>query len=330
MEKRVAALDEGALCCGWNYCGRRIAVGFDDGRIAVHDSAEPGSTTSFTRTNQWPAHGAKIRNVIWAPPVYGDVIASICLDGTISLWEETQEDTENPIWKLCKLFEGEKSKVLDIQFGVCTTSLKLVAACSDGTVKIYELLDPLELKTWQLQAEFQNVTDSASRFEKPTCISASVAWSPRRGDEHLSIFVVGFSADSPQINSPKIWEFDEIHQRWLAIAELALPEDQGDRVHAVAWAPNIGRPYDLIAVATCKGIAIWHLGLTPDTGGRLSTEKVALLSGHDGEVWQLEWDMSGMTLASTGGDGAVRLWQSNLNGVWHEQAVFHCGETPEQ
>lgn len=30
--------------------------------------------------------------------------------------------------------------------------------------------------------------------------------------------------------------------------------------------------------------------------------------------------MSGMTLASTGSDGVVRLWQSNLNGVWHQQA----------
>ncbi|KAF3793447.1 SEH1 protein [Nymphaea thermarum] len=78
----------------------------------------------------------------------------------------------------------------------------------------------------------------------------------------------------------------------------------------------------VVAVATCKGIAIWHLGLKPDTDGRISSEKVALLSGHDGEVWQLEWDMSGMTLATSGSDGMVRLWQSNLNGVWHEQATL--------
>lgn len=44
------------------------------------------------------------------------------------------------------------------------------------------------------------------------------------------------------------------------------------------------RPYEVIAVATCKGIAIWHVGLSPESDGRLSTEKVALLSGHDGEV----------------------------------------------
>lgn len=40
---------------------------------------------------------------------------------------------------------------------------------------------------------------------------------------------------------PQVWEFDQAHQRWLPVAELALPEDKGDQVYAVAWAPNIGR-----------------------------------------------------------------------------------------
>ncbi|KAJ0106566.1 hypothetical protein Patl1_17553 [Pistacia atlantica] len=119
-----------------------------------------------------------------------------------------------------------------------------------------------------------------------------------------------------------VWEFDQAHNRWLPVAELASPEDKGDPVYAVAWAPNIGRPYEVIAVSTQKGIAIWHVGLNPDLDGRLSVEKVASLEGHGGEVWQMEWDMSGMTLATTGSDGMVRLWQSNLNGVWHEQATL--------
>lgn len=44
------------------------------------------------------------------------------------------------------------------------------------------------------------------------------------------------------------------------------------------------RPYEIIAVATCKGIAIWHIGLSAESDGSLSTENVAVLSGHDGEV----------------------------------------------
>lgn len=47
---------------------------------------------------------------------------------------------------------------------------------------------------------------------------------------------------------------------------------------------NFCRPYELIAVATPKGIAIWHLGLTAELDGRLSVERVAMLSAHEGEV----------------------------------------------
>jgi hypothetical protein len=42
-------------------------------------------------------------------------------------------------------------------------------------------------------------------------------------------------------NDKQIWEFEEAHQRWLPLIELGSAEDKGDRVHAVAWAPNIGR-----------------------------------------------------------------------------------------
>eukprot|EP00262_Sarcandra_glabra_P015008 TRINITY_DN4540_c0_g1_i1.p1 TRINITY_DN4540_c0_g1~~TRINITY_DN4540_c0_g1_i1.p1 ORF type:complete len:326 (-),score=65.09 TRINITY_DN4540_c0_g1_i1:304-1281(-) len=322
MEKTLVTLEKGAVCCSWNYSGQRLASGSSDGTLAIYDPLEPPSSPSFTCTYKWRAREGSIAKVIWAPPEYGDAVACICVDGTLSLWEELEGDAQPLIWKLCKLFESNAAQALDLQFGISSTSLKLVAAFSDGHMKVYELLDPLELNKWQLQAEFQNVIDSASRFGKPSCLSASIAWNPRRGESQQSSFVLGFNSDLTQFNSSKIWEFDEAHQRWLPVAELALPGDKGDPVHAVAWAPNIGRLYEVVAVATSKGIAIWHLGLTPDVDGRLSVEKVALLSGHDGEVSQMEWDMSGMTLATTGSDGVVRLWQSNLNGVWHEQAAL--------
>ncbi|URD87295.1 WD domain, G-beta repeat [Musa troglodytarum] len=201
MEREVARLGKGAICCGWNYCGLRLAVGFVDGSISIHDSLDSGSSSSASpsSSSKWKAHAGSVLNVVWAPPECGDAIACICNDGTFSLWEETGEDTEHPTWKLCKLFEDSSSPVLDLQFG----------------------------------ADFQNVLDSVSRFGK-------------------------------------IWEFDEAHQRWIPVAELALPGDDGDM------------------------------------------------------VWQLEWDMGGMTLASTGSDGMVRLWQSNINGIWHEHASLDC------
>ncbi|OMO79738.1 hypothetical protein CCACVL1_13480 [Corchorus capsularis] len=320
MEKPVATLDQGTTCSAWNYCSERLAAGSVDGSLSIFDSRDP-SSSSFTRSSKFKAHEAGIVKVAWIPPEYGDAVACICEDGTLSIWEELVEGTQPLQWKLCKSFKTS-SKVLDVQFGVNQTSLRMVTAYSDGGVKVFELIDPLELKNWQLQAEFQNVIDSVSTLGKASCLTACISWNPQRGEGQESSFILGFNSNTPQLNSPKVWEFDAAHQRWLPVAELASPGDKGDQVYCVAWAPNIGRPYELIAVASQKGIAIWHVGSTPDLDGRLSVEKVALLSGHNSEVWQMEWDMSGMTLATTGGDGLVRLWQSNLKGTWHEQATL--------
>ncbi|KAL4204137.1 hypothetical protein AMTRI_Chr01g108220 [Amborella trichopoda] len=287
-EKLLVTMEKGAHCSSWNYSGQRMAVGSTDGTLSIYDSDDPTST-SFSCTSQWKAHVGVICKIVWVPPEYGDGIACISGDGTLSVWEEVEEGTQPLTWKLCKLFEFQEIQALDLQFGNYLMGLKLVVAFADGHVKIYELQDPLELKRWQLQAEFQNVMDFLARSGKPSCVSASIAWNPQKPQSQRAAFVLGFNSDLPQFNSSKIWEFDETHQRWQPVAELALPGDEGDQVHALAWAPNIGRPYEVVAVATCKGIAIWHVGLNADVDGRLSLKKVALLSGHDGEVWMISY-----------------------------------------
>ncbi|XP_073020691.1 protein SEH1-like isoform X1 [Primulina eburnea] len=321
MDKHVLTLDKGTTCTAWNHSGQRLAAALNDGTLSIYDSTDPASSV-FCCTSRFKVQEGSILKVVWVPPEFGDVLACISANGILSLWEEVAEGTEGNRWKLCKLFERNTGQVLDAQFGDCHTSLKLVAAFADGKVKIYELLDILDLEKWQLQAQFQNVVDVVSEFGNASCLSASISWNPQKGEVQQSSFILGFSSNMPSLNSPKVWKYDQDHQRWLPVAELSMPEDKSDQVYAVAWALNIGRPYELIAVATQKGIGVWHLGLNPDADGRLQVNQVAMLHGHDGEVWQMEWDMSGMTLATTGTDGVVRLWQANLNGVWHEQAVL--------
>ncbi|CAE5962195.1 unnamed protein product [Arabidopsis arenosa] len=103
-------------------------------------------------------------------------------------------------WKLCKSMKNKCSQVLDVQFGVSRKSLKMVAAYSDGYLWFFELLNPLELKNWQLQAKFQNVIDSLSTLGKPSSLPASVSWNPRKGEEQEPSFVFAFNSDSPHLN----------------------------------------------------------------------------------------------------------------------------------
>ncbi|KAL7206704.1 hypothetical protein ACSBR2_019425 [Camellia fascicularis] len=153
MAKSVVTFDKGTTCSSWNYCGERLATGSIDGTLAIFDSVDPASS-SFTCSSASRVHEVSIVKVVWVPPEYGGGVACICVDGTLSLWKEVAEDTKPLQWKLCKGFETSSNQVLDMQFGALFTSLKLVAAYSNGHVKVYELLDPLELKNWQLQALF--------------------------------------------------------------------------------------------------------------------------------------------------------------------------------
>nr|XP_043629079.1 protein SEH1 [Erigeron canadensis] len=323
MEKSVAKLEKGTICSSWNYCAQRLATGSIDGFVSIFDTTDPASS-SFFSTFKFKVSGdeSNVVKIVWVPPEYGDAIACICSNGSLYIWEEIAQDSEPVQWKHCKSFGGPSEKVLDCQFGNSLSTLKLTIAYSNGLVKVYETLDQVELKNWQLQAEFQNVTDLVTKFGKASCSAASISWCPDRSESRPSSFVSCFNSDTPLLNSPKVWEFDQDHQRWLPVAELAEPGDKEDQVYCVAWASNIGRPYELIAVATSKGISIWQMASDPDTDGRLVVEKVATFPCHNSEVWQMEWDMSGMTLATSGTDGMVRLWQSNLNGLWHEQAVI--------
>ncbi|KAI3523938.1 hypothetical protein L1887_02461 [Cichorium endivia] len=137
-------------------------------------------------------------------------------------------DSEPVQWKQCKTFGGSMDQVLDAQFGNSHSTLKFTVAYSNGLVKVYEILDPMELNNWQLQ-------------------------------------------------------FDQDHQRWLPIAELADNADKGDQVFFVAWDPNIGRPFELMAVVTSKGISIWQRASNPDLDGRLFVEIVVTFPCHDNE-----------------------------------------------
>lgn len=313
-------MEEGVHCNAWNHSGSRMAAASRDGFIHVFNSDE-NAHSPFTCTFKWKAHNGSIVKVVWAPPEYGDVVAACCMDGTISLWEEVKEGTEACNWRLCNHFREATVPALGIQFGNCITGLKLVAAYADGHAKVYESLDSLELRRWRLQAEFQNVSNAVERFGKCSCLTASIAWKPYTNAIQQPTFILGFNSNLPHFNVAKIWQYLEVHQRWQPIAEFAAPGEDGEQVHAISWAPNIGRPYELIAIAGSRGVSIWHIELVSENNERPLLNRVATLSGHDGEVWQLDWDMGGMTLATSGNDGPVRLWQSNTNGLWQEVAV---------
>eukprot|EP00003_Mantamonas_plastica_P033223 TRINITY_DN939_c0_g1_i1.p1 TRINITY_DN939_c0_g1~~TRINITY_DN939_c0_g1_i1.p1 ORF type:complete len:128 (-),score=44.87 TRINITY_DN939_c0_g1_i1:39-422(-) len=119
------------------------------------------------------------------------------------------------------------------------------------------------------------------------------------------MLVVG--GDNPDA---KVCQFDGNQNKWNIL--YVLEGEKEDIIHDVAWAPSMGRSYHLIATASKKGtVVIWKIKISDD-----SVEKVAEFGDHQSEVWRVEWNVTGTILASSGDDGKVRLWKSNLNGEW--------------
>ncbi len=78
-------------------------------------------------------------------------------------------------------------------------------------------------------------------------------------------------------------------------------------MNGVAWSPNLGRSYELLATASQdRTVRIWKL--TGDVA-----EQVACFRDHKSEVWHVEFNVTGTVLASSGDDGVVRLWTRDFN-----------------
>lgn len=73
------------------------------------------------------------------------------------------------------------------------------------------------------------------------------------------------------------------------------------------------RSYELVATA-CKDKRVRIFKLTMDGEERIKSELVADLKEHHAEVWRVEWNITGTTLASSGDDGRLLLWRGKSSG----------------
>ena len=89
--KSMATLDSGTTCSSWNYSGHRLAAGSVDGTLSVYDSTVPSSYSSFTRSSKVRVSESSLVKIVWLPSEYGDAVACICEDGSLSIWEEVSE-----------------------------------------------------------------------------------------------------------------------------------------------------------------------------------------------------------------------------------------------
>jgi nucleoporin SEH1 len=309
--------------------GSRLASCSADQHVRVWDAGEDDAAPTLAA--QWRAHGASIARVAWAPPQYGSVLASGAADHKVLVWEEhASMESAASKWKKTATLGDARRAVTDVAFAPEHVGLKLAAASDDGMVRVYEALDPMSLGDWTLTDEMD------FNAQAPPAAASAAAAAAAAGKEEGGVtavswcdsaFDVAMLAAGGSSGRVAVWAFSQEARRWTLACEL---QPHARPVRDVAWAPQCGRSFHLVATSSYDNALVVHrLGRAQDGVAVESAAALVLPSAGAGpppEVWRLSWNVVGTVLAAAYDDGVTRMWRCGFGGEWAVVSELGVGE----
>lgn len=244
-------------------------------------------------------------------------------------------------WVAKATLSDARRAVMAVEFAPRHLGLRLASGSADGIVRIYEALDIMNLNHWKLDAEIEeNVDNSSSSGDGDNSGGGSsnnnntVSSNENMGVSSLSwctgrfepaTLVIGYAS-----GRVSICRYDDGRRTWMELLRLPghLTSDGIPRgVLDVAWAPNVGRTFHLIASCGKDNRLLVHRikrgggggggeqGDGKNSSGGLTYEGTALLD-QERTNWRCQWNVTGTVLASSGDGGAVMLWKNDFHGKW--------------
>jgi len=294
----------------YDFYGKRMATCSSDQKVKVWDQDEAGN---WTCSASWKSHYGSVWKVTWAHPEFGQVIATCSFDRTAAVWEEIVGEKssggQNHWVKKTSLVDSRTS-VTDVKFGPKHLGLILATCSADGTVRIYEAEDVMNMSQWSLSHEIP---------VKFPC--SCISWNPSLSRLHSPMIAVGSDESNsagPPCGKVKVYEYSDSIRRWQLVETFASITDP---VYDIAFAPNIGRSYHVLAVASrdLRMITLKIAGGGKDNSNvanRFEIRQAGQFEDHGSSVWRVCWNITGTILASSGDDGCVKLWKANYMDNW--------------
>lgn len=343
----------------YNWYGERMATCSSDQHVKVWDRDEDNNT--WICTASWKSHFGSVWKVDWAHPEFGQIIATCSSDRTAAVWEDIGGSTlaqdsftstkvnqneatktneksrgksntaERPVdmgnWVKRVSLSDSRTSVRCVRFAPRKLGLMLATCAVDGVLRVYSASNIADLTDWHLEQEIS--------LKIPlSCLS----WNPSLARFHPPMLAIG--SDDQSSSGPKVfvYEYSESSRRWLRIDAFTA---MTDLVHDIAFAPNLGRSFHVLAIAS-KELKV--LALKPLSGPQLIPSKSSVVAraeesqsavtkydirmagqhnDHGSSVWRVCWNVTGTILATAGDDGQVKLWKSNYKDQWKCMATLY-------
>lgn len=137
----------------YDFYGRYVATCSSDQHIKVFKADK--ETNKWELSDSWKAHDSSIVAIDWASPEFGRIIASVSYDKTLKIWEENpdQEECSGRRWNQLCVLNDSRGALYDVKFAPPHLGLKLATIGNDGSLRIYEALEPSDLRSWTLTTE---------------------------------------------------------------------------------------------------------------------------------------------------------------------------------
>ena len=293
---------------------------------ASASSSSPSSLFPYTCVAELRGHNGSIHRLSFCHPEYGTLLASCSTDRTVLIHEERKDasaassppsasaSAASPSvparsgysWKARARLTDSSVSVVDCEFAPAHLGLLLATLGLDGKLRVYESRDLMNLSHWGLQDDF-HTAEAAALTGPVQC--AALSWNPSPFDPPMLAVACN--------SSVKLFE-SERGAAQLKWRPLMAWTDSDDAINDVAWAPNIGRSYHLIASAGKDGAVRvytlrWEEKAAGGGGGAWTHACVGVLKGHNQQVWRVSWNSTGSMLASTGDDGCTRVWKADYS-----------------
>eukprot|EP00834_Sanchytrium_tribonematis_P002981 NODE_104_length_19294_cov_0.449179.p12 type:complete len:281 gc:universal NODE_104_length_19294_cov_0.449179:6133-5291(-) len=270
-------VSESVLCSEFDFYGKRLICGTADHKLIIYDH----DGNDWQMTTQWKAHIAPVYHCTLSHPYFGSLLATCSSE--VIIWEEVPNQ-RTPFVERCKITDSREI-VDSVQFAPQNVGLKLATASRDGFLRLYIPSELISLTEWT------NIDEVS--FSKTSVEFVKMSYSP--DDDRLVLIFP---------NCVQI--YGSLNNSMTKIADLNL----SDKPISCAFAPNMGRSFDLVAVGSEEG-RLYIYKVQQDH----QVEDIAVEMLKE-KITKLQWNITGTELISTG-ETELTKWQKSGDGNWH-------------